>query len=266
MKITRLLLLVAVAGAYGCSDKEDASSGEENTSLIEKATNMSGELAEKVKSSASEVGEAASASLDKAGEKVGETVDSVKQASSDVVESVKQVSADAAASVVDASKSLADSVTGDDAAQLAGDEVAMSTDAADAEVAAVTEAGQEAVNQVSGDVADAGSSAQKTVETAGLETVSVVDSLDPASVEIGKTIYSRNCMACHAAGVAGAPKMSDTAAWEPRIAQGIETLNAHAIDGFTGSNGVMPPKGGFTTLNDDEVKAAVAYMVSSVSK
>lgn len=248
MKISRLLLLVAVAGAYGCSDKENESSGEESTSLIEKATHMSGELAEKVKSSATEVGEAASAGLDKAGEKMDKTVDSVKQVSSDAVESVKQVGADAAASVVEASKSLADSVTGDNAAELAGNEVAMSTEAADV------------------DVADAGSSTQKTVETAGLETVSVIDSLDPARVEIGKTIYSKNCMACHAAGVAGAPKMSDTAAWEPRIAQGIETLNAHAINGFTGSNGVMPPKGGFATLNDDEVEAAVAYMVSSVSK
>ena len=252
MKITRLLLVIAVAGLYGCSDKDDTNSGEQNASLIEKASHMSGELADKVKQGASDAGEAASASLEKAGEKVGEAVDTVKQASSGAV-----------GSVVVATKSLADSVTGEAASEAEVGEVQVQTDAVSEDMAAVVDSGQEAINQASVDVAD---TVQESVETAGLAAVEVEQDLDPVQLEVGKTVYSQNCMACHSAGVAGAPKMSDTAAWEPRIAQGMDTLNGHAINGFTGSSGVMPPKGGFTTLNDDEVKAAVAYMVSSVSK
>lgn len=79
----------------------------------------------------------------------------------------------------------------------------------------------------------------------------------------GKATYEQACGACHAAGVAGAPKFGDAAAWKDRIAQGNDTLYEHAIKGFTGKGGVMPPKGGFANLSDDEVKAAVDYMVEN---
>lgn len=77
----------------------------------------------------------------------------------------------------------------------------------------------------------------------------------------GEALYKASCQVCHAAGVAGAPKLDDKADWAPRIAQGEATLFKHAIEGFTGKKGVMPPKGG-STASDDEVKAAVQYMVS----
>lgn len=83
-----------------------------------------------------------------------------------------------------------------------------------------------------------------------------------ASVDAGKSVYNKTCALCHAAGVAGAPKPGDKDDWGPRIAQGNDTLYKHAIEGFTGSKGVMPPKGGSTSLSDDEVKSAVDYMVS----
>jgi cytochrome c5 len=79
----------------------------------------------------------------------------------------------------------------------------------------------------------------------------------------GKSVYDGLCMACHAAGVAGAPKLGDKAAWEPRIAQGNDLLYQHAIAGFTGKTGMMPPKGGNAALSDDDVKAAVDYMVGA---
>ena len=66
------------------------------------------------------------------------------------------------------------------------------------------------------------------------------------------------CMACHAAGVAGAPKLGDKAAWAPRIAQGLPTLVNSAIKG----KGAMPPKGG-SAAPDTEVRAAVEYMVNA---
>ena len=78
----------------------------------------------------------------------------------------------------------------------------------------------------------------------------------------GKATYDKACMACHAAGVAGAPKLGDKADWGPRIAQGNDTLYTHAIKGFQGKAGMMPPKGGNMSLKDEDVKAAVDYMVS----
>ncbi|MDY0331080.1 MAG: c-type cytochrome [Thiomonas sp.] len=77
----------------------------------------------------------------------------------------------------------------------------------------------------------------------------------------GKSVYESTCIACHGAGVAGAPKVGDKAAWAPIIAQGDAVLYDRAIHGYTGKRGVMPPKGG-STASDDEVKAAVDYMVS----
>lgn len=67
---------------------------------------------------------------------------------------------------------------------------------------------------------------------------------------------------CHAAGVAGAPKPGDKADWAPRIAQGNDVLYKHALEGFTGSKGMMPARGGNPSLPDDKVKAAVDYMVA----
>lgn len=78
----------------------------------------------------------------------------------------------------------------------------------------------------------------------------------------GKTIFGSLCHSCHETGVAGAPKVGDKAQWAPRIAQGLATLDQHAIEGYTGKSGVMPPKGGNPALSDEQVKATVAWMVS----
>jgi cytochrome c5 len=83
-----------------------------------------------------------------------------------------------------------------------------------------------------------------------------------ASADAGKKLYDTVCMACHAAGVAGAPKFGDKAAWAPRIKQGQATLYEHAIKGYQGKAGMMPPKGG-SAASDDEVKAAVDYIAAA---
>ena len=80
--------------------------------------------------------------------------------------------------------------------------------------------------------------------------------------EAGKALFNTACTACHTAGIAGAPKVGDKAAWAPRIAQGTNTLYEHAIKGFQGKAGVMPPKGG-SSAPDADVKAAVDYMVAA---
>ena len=70
-------------------------------------------------------------------------------------------------------------------------------------------------------------------------------------------------LAGHGQGIAGAPKFGDKALWAPRVAQGVDVLYQHALNGFQGKGGLMPPKGGNTSLSDAEVKAAVDYMVAA---
>jgi len=78
---------------------------------------------------------------------------------------------------------------------------------------------------------------------------------------VGKSVFGKTCYMCHAANVAGAPKPGDKADWGPRIAQGMDVLYKHALEGFTGAKGQMPARGGNAALTDDEVKAGVNYMV-----
>ena len=79
----------------------------------------------------------------------------------------------------------------------------------------------------------------------------------------GEQVYQQACFACHGTGVAGSPKVGDAAAWAPRVAAGAEQMYANAINGFQGSAGVMPAKGGQAALSDDAVKAAVDYMIEN---
>ena len=80
-----------------------------------------------------------------------------------------------------------------------------------------------------------------------------------ASAGNGEAIYKQACMACHAAGAAGAPKFGDKAAWAPRIKTGLDMLTASVIKG----KGAMPAKGGATAASDADIRAAVAFMVDS---
>ena len=73
----------------------------------------------------------------------------------------------------------------------------------------------------------------------------------------GETVYNTICKACHDAGVAGAPKTGDKAAWAARIATGLEALLKSAANG----KNAMPARGGAADLTDDELKAAVEYLV-----
>lgn len=77
----------------------------------------------------------------------------------------------------------------------------------------------------------------------------------------GPQVYNQACIACHGAGVAGAPVVGDVAEWESRIAKGMDVLYDHAINGFQGEAGYMPPKGGRTDLSDEEIIASVDYMI-----
>ena len=78
----------------------------------------------------------------------------------------------------------------------------------------------------------------------------------------GKTIFGNLCKTCHENAATGAPVITDKSAWAPRIAQGMDTLYTHAINGFQGAKGLMPAKGGNPSLTDAQVKATVQWMVS----
>jgi cytochrome c5 len=88
-----------------------------------------------------------------------------------------------------------------------------------------------------------------------------------ATVMSGPQVYNMACIVCHAPpGVGGAPPIDDAAAWAPRIAQGADTLHMHALQGFQGEKGFMPAKGGRVDLSDQEIIAAVDYMVEQAGQ
>jgi cytochrome c5 len=81
-----------------------------------------------------------------------------------------------------------------------------------------------------------------------------------AALLTGPQVYNAACLMCHGSGIGGAPMLTDKESWAPRIAQGKDTLYEHAIQGFTGQSGFMPPKGARMDLSDEEVRGAVDYM------
>lgn len=83
----------------------------------------------------------------------------------------------------------------------------------------------------------------------------------------GKTIFDNLCTTCHTNTATGAPNIHDKAAWAPRVAEGLDTLLKHAIDGYSGKDGkgaLMPAKGGNPSLTDAQVKATVEWMLGQV--
>jgi len=106
--------------------------------------------------------------------------------------------------------------------------------------------------------------ASDTAESAGEMTSDAKEGASEAVSEVsdggatGQKIYKQSCQACHANGVANAPKPGDKAAWAPRIATGIDAMLATAKKG----KGAMPPKGTCMGCSDDDLKAAIEYMVS----
>jgi cytochrome c5 len=80
-----------------------------------------------------------------------------------------------------------------------------------------------------------------------------------ATAADGKAVYESTCVACHGTGAVGSPKFGDKAAWAPRIATGKAALLSSALKG----KNAMPPKGGNSNLTDEEVSAAIDYMMGA---
>lgn len=99
-------------------------------------------------------------------------------------------------------------------------------------------------------------------EVAVSEAAAVAETTPVAEVLTGPQVYNQACLACHGAGVAGAPVVGDASAWETRIAAGLELLRERAVVGYQGEAGYMPPKGGRLDLSDQEVHDAIDYMIA----
>lgn len=93
-----------------------------------------------------------------------------------------------------------------------------------------------------------------------LSTPSAAPAATASSISAGESVYKQSCSACHALGIAGAPKIGDPEAWAGRIAQGMNLLYEHSLKGYNGTKGVVPAKGGNPSLSDEKVRAAVDYM------
>lgn len=110
-------------------------------------------------------------------------------------------------------------------------------------------------------------SAETTTNTTGTTSVSTaMAQTDTAAAaeqgpRTGEQVYQQFCSTCHKTGVANAPKFADKAAWEPRIAKGKDVLYQSAMNGVAGT--AMTPKGSCMNCSDDELKAAVDYMVEN---
>ncbi|MEI7934556.1 MAG: c-type cytochrome [Chlorobiaceae bacterium] len=81
----------------------------------------------------------------------------------------------------------------------------------------------------------------------------------------GKTLYESNCASCHDSGSSGAPKLGNKAAWSGRMAEGKNIMIKKAIEGIDGKIGMMPPRGGNTSLTDEDVKTVILYMTSKIN-
>lgn len=90
-------------------------------------------------------------------------------------------------------------------------------------------------------------------------TATAAPSAQASAPRSGEAVYNAACVACHATGVAGAPKFGNAAEWAPRIEKGIDALMNSALNGLN----AMPPRGTCGTCSDEELKNAVEYMVSN---
>ena len=136
-----------------------------------------------------------------------------------------------------------------DAAASATDTVASAAQAAASKV-------EDTAAKAASEVKEAASEAKPAEKT---EAAPADAKQDASSAKVdGKAVFEANCKACHGGTIPGAPVVGKNDDWAPRIKQGKDTVYKHALEGFN----TMPAKGGNTSLSDDDVKAAVDYMVN----
>ena len=159
-------------------------------------------------------------------------------------DALKSLDVNAEPSTESAKKPAAEKAGEEQAAEKAGEEQAGEEKAGE-EQAGEEKAGEEKAGEEKAGEEEAEADEQKT------------DGAAKPDPQAGAELYKQSCAACHATGVAGAPKVGDKAAWDPRIAEGMGVMMHIAING----KGAMPPRGA-SSASDDELRNAVLYMVS----
>lgn len=105
---------------------------------------------------------------------------------------------------------------------------------------------------------DAPSAPAAAVEAPAVQPAAEAVAAGPAP---GEKVYQSTCVLCHGSPAVGAPVLGNKEDWAPRIAQGKDVLYKHALEGFTGAKGTMPPHGGNPSIDEASIKEAVDYMV-----
>lgn len=249
MKYKLLSLSIATILLVGCSQSDEESKTtntlsektaaavtsmkEAGSSAADAAMDKGQEIASDVSEKAETAAEEASNFVKKGSSKVVSVVEDAKEGVASTVEAVKEKASDLMSdnTSVDSSVPTTESMK----------EKAATSMTESSTVQAMTQ------NNTVAAVMDKSATAEKTVSTADLAA--------------GKATYTAKCVACHGSGATGAPKLDD-GSWAERKAQGMDVLVEHAVKGYRGPKGFMPAKGGFAALSDEEVTAAVAYMVS----
>jgi len=188
-------------------------------------------------------GKTDSSMLEKAKESTKTAMSDIKDAASKAMDKTSEMASDASSSVGDAAS---------DAMKGASE---MASEAKTAVVATAGSAMSGAKEMVS-DATEAVTDMSDDADEGDNDMESEAEMSDGGAA--GQQVYQKSCQSCHAMGVAGSPKLGDKAAWAPRIATGMDALYASSING----KGIMPPKGACASCSNDDVKAAVQYMVS----
>ncbi len=188
--------------------------------------------------------------------------DATGEAEPGLLDKANSLATDTASMAKDVAEKAADGMdSAMESVKQAGDNV---MDSAKESATEAMAAGKDMTQAASDGASAAVVAVKDATSVAAAKTGEVIAAVTGDANKQGEALYKKHCVACHGAGVAGSPKLDDKAAWSARIAQGNAVMTKHAIEGFKGDTGYMPPKGGFMSLSDDDIAATVEYMVSQV--
>lgn len=179
---------------------------------------------------------------------------------SSLLDKAKSLSSETTDSLMDKAKSLSSETT-DNLMESAKESASSAMEVAKETATEAISSGKD-LKEAAVESASAAVESVKETASSAIKDNDTVAAVTGSDSDEGMPIYKKHCVACHDTGAAGSPKLGDQAAWASRIAQGNDILTQHAIEGYKGETGYMPPKGGFLSLSDEDISMAVMYMVS----
>lgn len=243
-----LAILFIAAGMSACGNSSDPQDKDTSGGMLDKAKSLAEDTADAARDMKDQAANGLDNMVDSARETTGEAIDAVKDTTQEVVDGSKEMATSAMASAGEAM----------DTAKQATSNMASATIEKGSELTTAAVDGSKALAASAAGATR--SAAEKTMSA--ITPASSDTEASAADLKQGESVYKSSCFACHGSGAAGSPILGDASAWSTRIEQGMDVLTQHAIAGYKGTTGYMPPKGGFTNLSDEEVRNAVHYLVS----